>query len=256
MISHSCGKRLPIVDRGLTPHLRSCETDPSVAAFGDNWQKINCYFSFLWIGYSHLALSVIRLPWHVNGERRNNKCAFYWWKDRAIRLRSRQYCFHTEMLPNIEWNFVDSTHTSSFWVAFFSLPLLFYIPPFPTGLAYQSWRYTIFSTGFLCAIASLWNYYTLRSHFIGVWLIRLTDGRWIVCVKNWYWFTLTAVEAHRFKYDRMVLTMCEYLWDANWNNLLTVNGCSVFIISTDVFIQMRDLWWTVCIKGMWVFRKD
>jgi hypothetical protein len=76
---------------------------------------------------------------------------------------------HTDVLPNTEWNFADSIHTSTFWVAFFSLPVLFYITLFPIGITYQSWRYTVFSTGFLCAISGLWNYYTLRSHFIGAY---------------------------------------------------------------------------------------
>ena len=146
-----------------------------------------------------------------------------------------------------------NSHTSTFCLAFFSLPLLFYSTVFPTGIAYQSWRYTVFSFARLLVfetttpyVASLW----------GVWLIRLTNGMWTVCVTNWYWFTLTAVDVHRFKYDGMVFTICEYLLDENWNNLVTVNGCTVFIISTVVFTQMRELWWIVCIKGMWVFRND
>jgi hypothetical protein len=135
---------------------------------------------------SHLALSVIRLPWHVNGERRNNKCAVCRRQGRALRLHSWQFGFHIETLSDTEWNFVDSTNASTFWVTFFSLPLLFYIALFPTDIAYQSWRYTVFSTEFLCA--KLWNCYTLPSR--GVWLIRLTNGVWIVYVKSWYWFTL------------------------------------------------------------------
>jgi len=42
--------------------------------------------------------------------------------------------------------------------------------------------------------------------------MRLTNVMWIVCVKNWYLFTLTAVDVHRFKYDWKVFTIYEYLY--------------------------------------------
>ena len=75
--------------------------------------------------------------------------------------------------------------------------------------------------------------------YMGVWLIQLANGMRNVCVKILYWFTLTALDIRPFKYDKMVFTICEYLWDENWNNLLTVNGCAVFIISTDERVMVN-----------------